>query len=396
MKKRIMIISRALSHGGAERVATNLATSLSKYHDVILVILDGRGNTYGSTVETIDLGLSIRKEGSKIKWYATLIKNINKIKKERNITHSISFLSEPDLANVLTRKNSRVILSIRNKQSALVKGKLKKIRDKVLFSKSDEIVALSEMVKHDLVKNYDVDEDKIKVIYNPCNKDNIENSINEDIMTKEEKEIFDSSKNVIITAGRLSNQKGQWHLIRSFSEVVKEINDAKLIILGVGEKEAYLKKLIQELKLENSVYLLGHKSNPYVYLKKSKLFVFSSLFEGLGNILLEAMACEIPIISTDCDSGPRELLDPKSDIKKTGNANDIVFGEYGILTPVFDGIEYNANDPLTKEEIIYSKAIIEMLNNENRLLEYKKKSKERGLDFSIDKITKQWIDLINQ
>ena len=256
MKKQIMIISRALSHGGAERVATNLATSLSKYHDVTLVILDGSVNTYGSTVETIDLGLSIRKEGSKIKWYTTLIRSINRIKQEKNITHAISFLSEPDLANVLTKGNSKTIISIRNKQSALVKGNLKKIRDKVLFSKADKIVALSEMVKYDLVKNYDVDDRKIKVIYNPCDKDNINNSIDEDIMTKEEIDIFNSSDNIVITAGRLSNQKGQWHLIRAFSEVVKEINNAKLIILGVGEKEEYLRKLIKELKLENNVYLL--------------------------------------------------------------------------------------------------------------------------------------------
>lgn len=394
MKKQIMIISRALSHGGAERVATNLATSLSKYHDVTLVILDGSVNTYGSTVETIDLGLSIRKEGSKIKWYTTLIRSINRIKQEKNITHAISFLSEPDLANVLTKGNSKTIISIRNKQSALVKGNLKKIRDKVLFSKADKIVALSEMVKYDLVKNYDVDDSKIKVIYNPCDKDNINNSIDEDIMTKEEIDIFNSSDNIVITAGRLSNQKGQWHLIRAFSEVVKEINNAKLIILGVGEKEEYLRKLIKELKLENNVYLLGHKSNPYVYLSKSNLFVFSSLFEGLGNILLEAMACEIPIISTDCDAGPRELLAPKSNIRETGKAENIIYGEYGILTPVFDGIEYSSDDPLTKEELIYSKAIIEMLKDRGLLLKYKQKSIERGRDFTVDSINQQWLDLI--
>ncbi len=396
MKKRIMIISRALSHGGAERVATNLATSLSKYHDVILVILDGSRNTYGSTVETIDLELSIRKNGFKIKWYTTLIKNINKIKREKKITHAISFLSEPDLANVLTKRNSKAIISIRNKQSALVKGRLKKIRDKVLFSKSDEIVALSEMVKYDLVKNYDVDEEKIKVIYNPCDKENIKNNIYKDIMTKEEKDIFESSDNIIITAGRLSYQKGQWHLIRSFSEVVKVINDAKLIILGVGEKEEYLRKLIKEFKLENNIYLLGHKSNPYVYLNKSNVFVFSSLFEGLGNVLLEAMACELPIISTDCDSGPRELLDPKNDIRKTGKADNIIYGEYGILVPVFDGIEYSMYDPLTKEELIYSKAIIEILRNQELRLKYKRKSIERGDDFSVDSISQQWLNLIGE
>ncbi|MDK2586344.1 glycosyltransferase [Romboutsia sedimentorum] len=394
MKKKIMIISRALSHGGAERVATNLATYLSKYYEVLLVVIDGSRNTYGTTVETIDLGLSINNKGFRINWYMKFIREINNIKKERQITHAISFLSESDLVNVLTKKNSKAIISIRNKQSALVKGRIKKIRDKILFSKANSIVTLSEMVKYDLIKNYDVNEDKLKVIYNACNKKAIKDNMSQDIFTEKEKEIFSSSDNIIITAGRLSNQKGQWHLIRSFSKIIEKIPDAKLVILGTGEKELYLRELIRELKLEQSVFLLGYKSNPYPYLNKSKLFVFSSLFEGLGNILLEAMACEIPIISTDCDSGPRELLNPNSDIEDTGNTQNIIYGEYGILTPVFDGVEYKSSEPLTKEEMIYSEAVIKILKNKSLLLNYKKQSMKRGDDFSVDKIVQQWIDLI--
>lgn len=394
MNKRIMILSRALSFGGAERVATNLSTYLSKNYDVILVVIDGSNNTYGTTVETIDLGLSVKNKGSRIEWYKQLISKVNKIKKERNITHTISFLSEPDLANVVTGKHSRTIVSVRNKQSALVKGNVKKIRDKILFSKVDDIVALSQMVKHDLVKNYNVDEDKIEVIYNPCDKEAIKNKISDDILTDSEKEIFENSENIVITAGRLTEQKGQWHLIRSFSKVVEEIPNAKLVILGEGDKKSYLKTLIKDLNLEGNVFLLGYKSNPYVYLNKAKLFAFSSLFEGLGNILLEAMACGVPIISTDCDSGPRELLHPNSNIEDTGKAKEVIYGEYGVLAPVYDGKEYNADEELTKEEVMYSQAIIRLLNDKSLLSSYKEKSIRRGDDFFVDKIVQQWIDLI--
>lgn len=394
MKKKVMILSRSLSFGGAERVATNLATSLSKYYDVILVVIDGNDNTYGTTVETIDLGISIKNKGSRIKWYKQLISKVDKIKKEKKITHTISFLSESDLANISTGKNSRTIISIRNKQSALVKGNVKKIRDKILFSKADNIVALSQMVKYDLIKNYNVDKNKIKVIYNPCDKEGIKNNISNRNLTDLEKEIFNSSDNIVITAGRLTEQKGQWHLIRAFNKVVKEIPDAKLIILGSGEKELYLKTLIKELNLEENVFLLGYKSNPYVYLNKSNLFAFTSLFEGLGNILLEAMACELPIISTDCDSGPRELLHPNSNIEDSGKAQNVIYGEYGILAPVCDGKEYNANESLTKEEVMYSEAIIKLLTDKSLLLRYKEKSAERGDDFSVEQIVQQWIDLV--
>ena len=394
MDKRIMILSRALSFGGAERVATNLATYLSKYYDVILVIVDGSNNTYGTTVETIDLGLSVKNKGSRIVWYKELISKVNNIKKERKITHTISFLSEPDLANVVTGKNSRTTISVRNKQSALVKGKVKKLRDKTLFSKVNDIVALSQMFKQDLIKNYNVKEEKVKVIYNHCDKEAIEQRISEGNLTDIEKEIFDSSNKIVITAGRLSDQKGQWHLIRAFSNVVKKIPSSKLLILGEGDKKQYLTQLIRELGLENNVFLLGYKSNPYIYLEKADLFAFSSLFEGLGNILLEAMACKIPIISTDCDSGPRELLEPKSNIKDTGTAKEVIYGEYGVLTPVFDGIEYKSAYPLTKEEVMYSEAIIKLLSDKSLLLHYKKMSTQRGDDFSVDKIVQQWVDLI--
>lgn len=394
MGKKIMILSRSLSFGGAERVATNLATYLSKTYEVILVVIDGSNNTYGTTVETIDLGLSIKNKGSRVDWYRQLISKVNKIKKERNITHTISFLSEPDLANALTGKHSKTIISVRNKQSALVKGNIKKIRDKILFSKVDDIVALSQMVKYDLVKNYNVNESKVKVIYNPCDKKAIKRKVAEGDLTEEEIKIFESSDKVVITAGRLSQQKGQWHLIRSFSKVVEEIPDAKLVILGEGEKEEYFKILIKELNLQKNVFLLGYKANPYVYLEKADLFAFSSLFEGLGNILLEAMACGVPIISTDCDSGPRELLHPNSNIEDTGKAQEVIYGEYGILVPVCDGNEYSANEKLTQEELMYSQVLIKLLTDKSLLSRYKEKSTERGDDFFVHKIVQQWIDLV--
>ena len=394
MGKKIMILSRSLSFGGAERVATNLATYLSKTYEVILVVIDGSNNTYGTTVETIDLGLSIKNKGSRVDWYRQLISKVNKIKKERNITHTISFLSEPDLANALTGKHSKTIVSVRNKQSALVKGNIKKIRDKILFSKVDDIVALSQMVKHDLVKNYNVDESKVKVIYNTCDKEAIKRKVAESDLTEDEITVFESSDKVVVTAGRLSKQKGQWHLIRAFSKVVEELHDAKLVILGEGEKEEYFKTLIKELNLQKNVFLLGYKANPYVYLEKADLFAFSSLFEGLGNILLEAMACGVPIISTDCDSGPRELLHPNSNIEDTGKAQEVIYGEYGILVPVCDGNEYSANEKLTQEEVMYSQALIKLLTDKSLLSRYKEKSKERGDDFFVHKIVQQWIDLV--
>lgn len=90
-----------------------------------------------------------------------------------------------------------------------------------------------------------------------------------------------------MTAGRLVDQKGQWHLIRAFSRVINKLPDAKLLILGQGGNKDYLERLIKDYKLEDSIKLLGYKSNPYIYMVRSDIFAFSSVYEGLGNILVE-------------------------------------------------------------------------------------------------------------
>ena len=94
--------------------------------------------------------------------------------------------------------------------------------------------------------------------------------------------------------GRLTRPKGQWHLIRALSYVKKEIEDVKLLILGQGELKGYLKELVDKLDLRNNVEFLGYQRNPFKYIASSDLFVFSSLYEGFGNVLVEAMACGVP------------------------------------------------------------------------------------------------------
>src|SRR3989344_4878828 len=123
------------------------------------------------------------------------------------------------------------------------------------------------------------------------------------LWSKSHGEIFKNP--VIITMGRLSIEKNYESLIKSFKEIKNEIKTAKLVILGAGENKEFLEQLIKELGFEDSVYLLGRQDNPFRFLAKAKVFVLASLREGLPCSILEAMACGIPIISTDCKSGPR-------------------------------------------------------------------------------------------
>ena len=113
---------------------------------------------------------------------------------------------------------------------------------------------------------------------------------------------------VILTAGRLTPQKDHETLLRAFARL-RERMDARLIVLGEGPERTRLEQLLRQQGLESDVALPGFVANPFAYMARARLFVLSSRWEGFGNVLVEAMACGTPVVSTDCPSGPAEILD---------------------------------------------------------------------------------------
>ena len=149
------------------------------------------------------------------------------------------------------------------------------------------------------------------------------------------------------------------------------------------------------MKLSKNVFLMGYIIGPYEYVKKSNLFVFSSLFEGLGNAMMEALKCGVPVISTDYTSGAREILAPRTNYK-IKIKDKIDFAEYGILVPVCDGNKYESTNPLTKEEILLADAIYKVLIDKNVNKKYSIQSKKRANDFDIKNISNQWYELFDE
>ncbi len=176
---------------------------------------------------------------------------------------------------------------------------------KKLYSNLDKVLAVSNFVKEDLKKTFFLDEEKIEVIQNFINTERVK-KLAEEPLSEVEKQIFINP--VVINVGRLEVEKGQIYLIRAFKKVVSYIKNAKLVIVGDGSQRKILEEEIKKLGLNNSVYILGYKNNPYKYLKNSKLFVLPSLLEGSSIVILEAQTLGLPIIAFNSYGGHLEVL----------------------------------------------------------------------------------------
>ena len=394
--KKVNLFIGTLSTGGAERVVSNLSLNLDKDIEKKILLFGQKSRIdYPYEGELIYLDRdSYSNFLSKLKVVLSRIIAVQKIKKIDKHATTISFLEYPNLINTLTSRSGRSIVSVRNHMSTKhnngFKSKLWNSTIKYLYPKADLIISVSEEIKRDLIDNYNVNADKIKVIYNSYDLQGIREMAKEEIEDKYSG-IFNHP--VIITVGRLNKQKGHWHLIRAFSKVKEAIPNAKLVILGEGDLESYLNKLASDLNIIDDVHFLGFQKNPFKYIVRSKVFAMSSFHEGFPNALAEAMACGVPVISSDCKSGPREILAP-TEFDNENIDYQIDKKRYGILTPVCDGSKYNSKDAISIEELKIADSILSLLKDEKLWNHFSNQSQERIKDFEISKIIKEWESVI--
>lgn len=390
--KKVAIIIQKLNGGGAERTASNLSLFFKDCCDVHLIVFDGRDIAYPYAGILHDLKLpAIDGKVNKLVNLQKRVVAVKKLKKEYNIDYSISLMDGANLINVLSCVGDKVITSVRiqmSKSRNATKGLGGQLNRKIMqfiSAKSYKVVSLSKGVEDDLRDIYGVPTERLITIYNPCDYAVLQKNA-------EGNNIRLESGNALITMGRLTDQKGHWHLIRAISEVKKSIHDVKLYILGEGPLEEALKKLAADMGLDENIHFLGYVKAPHACFKFCDVFVFPSEFEGLGNVLLEAMAFGLPCISTDCYSGPREILAPGTVVKEY--LEEIELGEYGILTSVGGKGEFDATAPLSIAESQLAEAIMLLLKNEELRIKYSEMSRKRIQDFSPEKITQDWMKVI--
>jgi glycosyltransferase involved in cell wall biosynthesis len=365
-KKKVFFLIPSFRGGGAERVVLNIVNNLDKNKfDVGLVTISGEGEykeLLSPKVKHFDL-----KEKRARKAIFKLRKLLKK-EKPNIIIANVVQVSIVSYLSSLFLKNKPVVVQVNHSQYlSIIKGinKISKFIFDLSLKKSDYIITISDDMQHDLSKRFKNKGNKIIKIFNIHDLDNI-NKQKKEKFSDDDINIF-KQKPVIIACGRLTEAKGFSYLIKAFGEVKIEFKEAVLLILGQGEKEEELKELSKELNIENSVKFLGFKDNPYKYLYNSDLFVLSSLWEGLPGALIEALACEVPVVSTDCKSGPKEILDN---------------GKIGELVKV-------------KDVDSLSNAMIKVLKDDKLQSKYIELGLKKVKEFDTNKIIKEYEKFLN-
>lgn len=377
MKKRVALIIPKLNGGGAERAASSLSFDLVKHYSLIIVAWDLDDVTYPHRGHIVRLSPSSKTKIGKILVNVRRVFELRHIKKKLKIDASISLLVIPNLLNVLTRNYGKCLISIRNSLVELKDNAVERFLAKFACKHADRIVAVSQLLSAELQDQFGIAKDKIAVINNPCDF----RFLNE--LTDEKQEYCEWP--YIVTMGRLERQKGHTHLIHAFAKFHKKCPDIHLIILGDGSLKKSLERESAAVAVEKFVHFPGYVTAPHRIVKNAEFFVLPSLWEGIANALLEAMACGKAVISTDCASGPREILYRKPDIfKKT---QEIEMADYGVLVPDFLD---ESSLSIERKENILAEAMIQMNVNHSLRESFEKKVAERLADFSREKILSQW------
>ncbi|MBA7698016.1 N-acetylgalactosamine-N,N'-diacetylbacillosaminyl-diphospho-undecaprenol 4-alpha-N-acetylgalactosaminyltransferase [subsurface metagenome] len=234
---------------------------------------------------------------------------------------------------------------------------IKRILIRNLYPKATRIISVSKGAKENLITDYKVPENKCFVIYNMVDVERIRKLANERMAHPCPKE----NVLIVIACGRLTAQKNYPLLLKAMSLVLRE-NSARLLILGEGEDQSKLEEYARTLGISHNIAFLGFQSNPFKYMSRATVFVLSSSWEGFGNVIIEAMACGIPVVSTRCPSGPDEII--------TDEVN-------GLLVPVGDA---NA----------LANAIVRLFKDESLRRRLSEAGKKRAEDFRGGKMVAEY------
>lgn len=389
----IAILIPSLGGGGAERVAQKLGNHfVEEGNKVYYFLLDDHGrqvyDVKGEIVKTGIIppssGVTGGMKGFLLRLWSAAI-DIRKLKKRYHIDAAISFMEECNYINILSQRGEKVIvrictiLSMRDDMNRFLYDP----RIISFFYKLPcRIVVMSQFAKKEMEEVYKVNRGKIHIIPNPVKCiDNIENT--------GKKQDLKYGSNCIISVGRMEPVKQQDRIIRAFSVTVSHVPDAKLVIVGRGDNERYLRYVARQMGIEDKVEFAGFVRNVWDTFNSAGCFVMASKVEGFPNGMVEAMSYGIPIVSTDSPGGVSDIFG-KEIVKK----ENYTLCEYGIKTERMPVGRAKDNTSTVIEEKNLGEAMADMLTDTELKEHYSQTSRNRVKAYREGLVFEYWDGLI--
>jgi len=371
--KNILLIVPSLIQGGFERICLQTAGYLKDKANVRIVLFDITKTFYDTgDIEIVDLNKPGResKLGKVINVFARTWA-LYRTKKKYKADIALSFGPSATIPNMLLNpKRCQTWVSFRSYldlDNSMMTGPLTR--------KADRVICCSRGIENELIKRFNFT--NTETIYNPYEIANIVDKAEEftpDIP-------FDNDDFCVVTMGRDDEIKGFWHLIKAFRIFKEKKPDARLMFIGIGDF-AKSRQLVSELGLDGDVFFAGGQKNPYPYLKRADMYVLSSINEGFPNALIEAMALGIPVVSTDCLTGPAEIL---MEDGLSMDTKDVYEAEYGILVPRVSLNNNYDSKSFEDEDYRLAEGMVKLISDSEAYLSYKDKAVKRARDFSVER-----------
>ena len=402
--KKIAVITPFLAQGGLEKVAVTGAKELEAYYDVTMIVFDTYKIDYPYEGKLIDLGIAFNDRNI-FKRVFNLLRislKLRKIKKEQGFDLLIVHGELANLSAVFSGSGNHIVVIHENRFSAIkdIQSKFFSLVSKRIYhaKNTQKIVTVSKGIAEEFVMRFGLTKNQVITIYNPYEIETIQKKSQEPMERYGELFAYD----VLIAAARLTEQKGHRYLLQIFQQYVKHHPKTKLLLLGDGELRdmliIYAKALELKvfsafdedvLSLDYDVYFIGFHTNPYQYIARSNLFIMTSLWEGFGNTIVESMACGTPVISTDCPSGPKEIIAPEFE----GDVSEETFARYGVIMPAFEKEKEMLSDESVRQ---WHTAIEKLLGDSEAIETYREKGKLRAKDFEMRGIMREWKEVIEE
>jgi glycosyltransferase involved in cell wall biosynthesis len=304
-KRKLAFVLPSTTAGGAERVFLNLLRSFDrqnfKLHFIVINPVGPYLNIVPSDVVLHILGY--KRVGRAIVRLAAVLRNLNPNVVLSSIGHlNLALL----IIKPLLKKSTKIFVRESNIPSVAfasgAKNRIFRIFYRILYSHSDGVICPGEAIKSDLSKNFRIETNKMVIIPNPVDLDEIRLKINSDNSP------FQKGRIRLLAVGSLTKQKGFDILIKATARLAIMKPEIHLTIMGIGPEKKNLEKQICSFFLSDFVTLVGLKENPFPYLHHADLFVLTSRWEGLPNVVLESLACGTPVVAFDCPGSVNEIL----------------------------------------------------------------------------------------